>query len=453
MIWRFAERFTVASEELLVRQRGQMLITIYLAFGALISLYLPYVMWMPLYDGKRAVITVVIVGILGMLGFNIWLCRRARIDLSLLTFSVSVLVASLLNTWIVGQIRTSMWTFVAVGMLGCFAQRTRVVVVNAVMALLSIVLIGLMVRGTMPPARLNDELVRAAFVVSAAAFASRFIARIHRQIIDRLIETRDRIQETAHQAQLLRERAEQEQRQAELASEAKGRFLANISHELRTPLNAILGYAEILHEEFIELDEIPPELTEDAERIQLAARHLLEMIQDVLDLSDIESGKLQIKPRRFDVRDMCREILTSMQLAISQYDNVIRDEDLLTDPMLYTDPVWVRQILFNLISNAAKFTSGGEIVVRMEEVAPGEIVLEVRDTGLGMSQEVQRRIFEEFEQADVLVGREFGGSGLGLPLCRTLAAHMGGELGLSSAPGEGTRAWLRLPREVVDVAV
>ena len=440
----------IASDQMIVRQRAQTLMIIYAAFAALSSLYLPYTWFSPIYQGKRLIISALIGVLVLLFGFNIWLCRWARSDLSLMIIGGITVLGSVANTLVVGQMRSSMWTLVTLGVLGCFAQRARLNLIMALSALVALTSCGWIVQGTLSPLRLGDEMVRGSFVVIGANLAALFISRIHRQVIERLEQTRAHAREASQQARALREVSERERRVAEDASQAKDVFLAQISHELRTPLNAILGYAEILHEEFADLPDLPAQLSEDAARIRSAARHLLEMIQDVLDLSDIESGKLQMKPRAVDVSDMCREITTAMEIAMSERGNELLCEDHTAHARIVCDPVWLRQILFNLLSNAAKFTSEGRVTLSITEPAPDWMQLEVRDSGLGMSGEAQRRIFTEFEQAHVLTGRQFGGSGLGLPLCRTLAEHMGGELGLESAPGQGTRVWLRLPRGARD---
>ncbi|HEX8395739.1 MAG TPA: response regulator, partial [Longimicrobium sp.] len=250
-----------------------------------------------------------------------------------------------------------------------------------------------------------------------------------------------------------RRRAEEEvaraREAAETANRTKSLFLANMSHELRTPLNAILGYSEMLYEESVErgLDEF----AEDLEKIGTAGKHLLSLINDILDLSKIEAGKMELFLEDFDVGEMMGEVtsaLAGMAAANANALHVDMEPDL---GHMHADQVKVRQTLFNLLSNAVKFTEGGTISVHggRERMDGREwIVFRVTDTGIGMSSEQLLKLFKEFTQADASTTRRFGGTGLGLALTRSFCQLMGGDVTVSSVAGEGSVFTIKLPATV-----
>lgn len=233
--------------------------------------------------------------------------------------------------------------------------------------------------------------------------------------------------------------------QARAANSIKGRFLANMSHELRTPLNAIIGYSEILQEdaEELKLDTIVPDL----KKIQSSGLHLLSIVNDILDLSKIEEGMLQLNPVCFHVGDLIDEVVSNLLPVMSKKKNVfeIHCPEMIGE--ICTDLIRVRQVLYNLLSNAAKFTSGGTVAISAEECEihgdPG-IEFTVQDNGIGISGEQADRVFEIFVQADETTSREFGGTGLGLPISRRLCRMMGGDLTVKSIEGEGSTFTARI---------
>ncbi|HEX4749745.1 MAG TPA: PAS domain S-box protein [Bryobacteraceae bacterium] len=233
---------------------------------------------------------------------------------------------------------------------------------------------------------------------------------------------------------------------AERANRAKSDFLANMSHELRTPLNAIIGYSEMLQEEAEDLQIAS--LVPDLNKIGTAGRHLLSLINDVLDVTKIEAGRMQLYPEAFKVADLVHEISdTVKQLIESNGNRYVLDvrNDLET---MYADPAKVRQSLFNLLSNAAKFTSSGTITLTVERFRSGQgelVRFVVSDTGIGIAPEKQDRIFEAFAQGDISTAKLYGGTGLGLAITKHFCRMMGGELKMQSELGKGSQFEIILP--------
>jgi PAS domain S-box-containing protein len=232
---------------------------------------------------------------------------------------------------------------------------------------------------------------------------------------------------------------------AEIANRAKSQFLANMSHELRTPLNAIILYTELLRDEAADrqLDDFLPDL----KKIHGAAKHLLALINDVLDLSRIESGKLELHPETFDVPALVRDVVTTIQPLAQKNANALEvhcPDDV--GPM-HADPTKVRQSLFNLLSNACKFTEGGTVRLEVGRDARG-FAFRVIDTGIGMTPEHLAKLFKPFSQVDPSATRRFGGSGLGLAITRHFCQAMGGDIAVESRPGVGSTFTIRLPAVV-----
>ena len=236
---------------------------------------------------------------------------------------------------------------------------------------------------------------------------------------------------------------------AEQANRAKSAFLANMSHELRTPMNAIIGYSEMLQEEAEDLGQ--QDMIPDLERINAAGKHLLSLINDILDLSKIEAGRMDLYLERFDLSATLDEIVSTVSPLIEKNANTL-DIDVPGDlGAVRADLTKLRQALFNLLSNAAKFTHNGEItlVAKREHRPAGDwISLSVRDTGIGIAADKIQILFEEFRQADDSTTRNFGGTGLGLAITRRFCEMMGGNISVDSHPGEGSTFTIHLPAEV-----
>lgn len=233
---------------------------------------------------------------------------------------------------------------------------------------------------------------------------------------------------------------------AEAANTAKSQFLANMSHELRTPLNAIIGYSEMLQENAEESGDSSS--VADLQKIQSAGKHLLSLINDVLDLSKIEAGKMEIFPETFSIRSIVDEVATTVKPMLARNSNTLRvtcPEDIGT---MHSDMVKVRQILLNLLSNACKFTEQGTIaleVSREKKAAGSTIVFRVTDSGIGMTETQMAKLFEAFTQAEASTTRSYGGTGLGLAITRKFCQMLNGDVTMSSERGKGSAFTVRIP--------
>jgi signal transduction histidine kinase len=230
---------------------------------------------------------------------------------------------------------------------------------------------------------------------------------------------------------------------AESASRAKSAFLSNMSHELRTPLNAVIGFTHLLR-----MDDADGHHQEMLEHIDVASQQLLAMIDEVLDLSRLESGELVLAPVDFDLDDLLGALFASLDAAAAPKGLGCRlERDPALPDRLHGDPQRIGQLLGHYIANAVKFSERGEIVLRalLVDRSASDVCLrlEVRDQGVGISGEHQARLFRPFEQADMSATRRFAGAGLGLAVCRRLAELMGGEVGVDSAPDRGSRFWFQ----------
>ncbi|MFI5295093.1 MAG: ATP-binding protein [Thermodesulfovibrionales bacterium] len=260
------------------------------------------------------------------------------------------------------------------------------------------------------------------------------------------VPNRDELGRLANNLNRMSEELRDLYQKIEAASRHKSDFLASMSHELRTPLNAIIGYSEMLAEDA--LDRGQKGFIPDLQKIRASGKHLLELINDILDLSKIEAGKVELFPETFNVKPLIEEVASTVQPLIEKNSNilVINCDDNMG--AIYADITKVRQILFNLLSNACKFTELGTITLDAVQDYSEEadwLSVSVIDTGIGMTEEQMGKLFQPFSQADIQTARKFGGTGLGLAITRQYCEMMGGNIKVKSERGRGTAFTVRLP--------
>ncbi|MBK1986631.1 HAMP domain-containing protein [Sphaerospermopsis aphanizomenoides BCCUSP55] len=245
---------------------------------------------------------------------------------------------------------------------------------------------------------------------------------------------------------------EQAKELAEAASKAKSQFLANVSHELRTPLNAVIGLSQLLKEDAVDIGASPDFIT-DLETINSAGRHLLELINDILDVSKIEAGKMTLYPETFDIITLINNVVHTVKPAMEKNGNTLIVECDQYLGTMYADQTRMRQVLLNLLSNAAKFTTNGRVTltvkidkINIRKEAPlGLIIFTLTDTGIGMSPSQQQQLFKPFIQGDISTTKKYGGTGLGLAISHHFCQMMGGEIIVNSQLGVGSTFRVSLP--------
>ena len=268
------------------------------------------------------------------------------------------------------------------------------------------------------------------------------IISLRRSVNSELARAYGLLEEENRERKRLFEEAQQARAAAERANHAKSAFLANMSHELRTPLNAIIGFTRIVRRKGA--DTLPDKQIENLDKVLVSADHLLGLINTVLDIAKIEAGRVEVQPTTFDVAELVDDSVISVQPLIKQ-EQVNLSKEIESDlPLAYSDQEKIKQILINLLSNAAKFTNQGEITVCACH-RDGTLALSVNDTGIGISEEALGRIFEEFQQADSATRQQYGGTGLGLSISRSLARLLGGDLTATSVNGQGSTFTLKVP--------
>jgi signal transduction histidine kinase len=266
------------------------------------------------------------------------------------------------------------------------------------------------------------------------------------------VEAARRVAEEQKKSAVEARRAAEDAREAaEGASKAKSAFLANMSHELRTPLNAIIGYSELLQEEATDAghDDMIPDL----QRINNAGKHLLRLINSVLDLSKIEAGKMDLFIETFEIEDLVDEVAGTAEPLVAKNGNKFVLKMAPNLGKLKGDVTKLKQILLNLVSNAGKFTEAGTItldVARETDFEGNWINFKVCDTGIGMSPQQLSKLFQAFTQADAATTKKYGGTGLGLVLSRRFAQMMSGTITVKSEPGKGTEFSVHLPTDVAN---
>jgi PAS domain S-box-containing protein len=246
------------------------------------------------------------------------------------------------------------------------------------------------------------------------------------------------------------EELEEQSRRVQEANRLKSEFLANMSHELRTPLNAVIGFAEIIHDG--KAGAVNPEQKEYLADVLTSSQHLLRLINDVLDLAKIESGKMEFLPEPVDIARLVNEVRDVLRTLAATRRISIRIDIAADVPPISSDPSKLKQVLYNYLSNALKFTpEGGRVDVRVRRESERTFRLEVEDTGIGILAADVSRLFTEFQQLDASASKKYAGTGLGLALTRRIVETQGGSVGVSSTPGVGSVFFAILPLQLVTV--
>ncbi|HWN67661.1 MAG TPA: ATP-binding protein, partial [Haliangium sp.] len=391
-------------------------------------------------DTRAATLLPALVAVTCCYALDLILLRYSRSP-SLVSFLVitQVLLAANAVALETGLVHTTMMWGAVITVVGMFLLGTAGGVAVGVTCIVNIVLLSMArLAGHLPnppqpmlgSAWLDDLLLTPALIILAG-----LVAWVYETARQRDLQARDRARAELVQAM----------EAAQTASRAKSQFLANMSHEIRTPMNGVLGMLGMLLDG--ELGETEREYAVTA---QSSARSLLDVINDILDLSRVEAGRLELEPVPFDLRAVIEDVVDQAAVQARGKPVEILARYLPEVPSrLVGDEGRIRQILVNLVGNAVKFTSRGHIVVavadRGEHKGAVTLELSVEDTGVGIPAEAQQLIFEKFQQADGSTTRRYGGSGLGLAIVRELVALMGGRVGVDSEPGKGSRFWITLP--------
>jgi signal transduction histidine kinase len=361
--------------------------------------------------------------------------------------SVQVLVfISLLGSFYYGGISSPFlpWLLIAL-LIGFFYLADKTIIVLAGVTVQLAVFVGL--RLYMRNFAFLVPLESLMYVNLISIFSALIYITLLSMYYENVMRASAGLEQATLEQRLHAEQLREAMRLAETASQQKSIFLAKMSHELRTPLNAVIGYSEMLRDA-LEGNPDHKQRTIDLERINSAGRHLLELVTDVLDLSSIEANRLELSMESVNVSELVREVLATAAPLIAKKDNRLVLQIAGDLGVINTDPLKLRQSMLNLLSNAAKFTSRGTITLTVMKRKAGSaerLLVEVRDTGIGMSKEGLSNLFVEFSQAEQDTAQKFGGTGLGLALTKRFCTLMGGTISVTSQPGEGSSFIIDIP--------
>lgn len=335
---------------------------------------------------------------------------------------------------------------IAIGGLGFFPWDTR----YFILVIIAIFLPYLLILSSMSPTQQQlDQLSVVGFFINGTITILWVMWFYRERLRQKEIKTRLELNEENEKRKAAESDLIDARDQALQANHAKSTFLANMSHELRTPLNAIIGYSELL-KEMAKDDKLDAYVT-DLDKIDTAGQNLLNLINDVLDISRVEAGKMDVYIEKFDLNKFLYEVESTMQPIVNKNENEFVVNFPANTGIMESDAVKLRQILFNLISNSAKFTNKGEVQLHVEEVIVDDnqwIRFDVIDDGIGMTDEQAEKVFEAFVQADSSTTKKFGGTGLGLSICQYFVQMLGGEIFLKTKQDEGSMFTVLLPRSL-----
>lgn len=382
---------------------------------------------------------IVAAGILLSFFVGLVLAWRKQLDWSSRLMSLGMMSSLVAGDLWLGQITDKLWYMAIAVVLAGFGLKVRQLWVSCVLGALGLTTLVIFLPGHPLGTSLNPmQIIDVVVLTTGVAY-----------FLSVSIRTSIQAQELAHrrleELDVQRRLAEQAAAHAEVASDSKSMFLANVSHELRTPLNAILGYSELMLEEA--QDQGGSAFDQDISRVHDAATHLRRLIDDVLDLSKVEAGRMELVLEDVELEPFLDEVARSISPLTMQGQNTLVVQAQLPKGLtLRTDRTRLRQVLLNLLSNACKFTERGRIELNAQ-VRERELCVEVRDTGQGMSQDELLRAFEIFVTASASTSRRHKGTGLGLPLTRRICTLLGGRVEATSQLGEGSSFQVFLPLE------
>ena len=285
---------------------------------------------------------------------------------------------------------------------------------------------------------------------TTAAFLSLLLASVVYLVVSLRRQLKS-VREASRNFELMAEEISEAYKAADAGNRAKSQFMATMGHEIRTPLNAILGTAELL-----ELANLPEDSTNLVRTIHSSGEALLEIINEILDYSKIENGKMELELRSIDLRSLATKTAEIIRGRAGEQGNklILDIPERLPVPLVRTDPTRLRQVLLNLLSNAVKFTHKGRVTLRLRQFHREGVLhlrFEVEDTGIGIDPAGLAKLFQPFTQVDASISRKYGGTGLGLTICKQIVEKLGGELGVRSEPGQGSLFWMEVPAEAAEM--